>query len=181
MADYFAAPLRLTSAETLMLLAAGMALVSSGTAPEALRTATEKLQEALLPDYPVGGKRILVSDDYYQTLGRENVEVVTAGIDRVKPHAVVTGDGTHHPVDAIILATGFETTSFLAPMVIDIDPEVEPVAAKAEIVRKADPEREGIEGIGARFLSFAGDSQIRLETILGNALCIPLDEVRTAS
>ena len=64
---------------------------------------------------------------------------------------------------------------------IDIAPQVEPVAAKAEIVRKADPEREGIEGIGARFLSFAGDSQKRLETILGNAFCIPLDEVRTTS
>jgi hypothetical protein len=64
---------------------------------------------------------------------------------------------------------------------IDIDPQVEPVAAKAEIVRKADPEREGIEGVGARFLSFAGDSRKRLETILGNAFCIPLDEVRTTS
>ena len=64
---------------------------------------------------------------------------------------------------------------------IDIDPQVEPVAAKAEVVRKADPEREGIEGIGARFLSFAGDSQTRLETILGNAFSIPLDEVRTTS
>ena len=42
---------------------------------------------------------------------------------------------------------------------IDIGPQLEPVAAKAEIVRKANPEREGIEGIGAQFLSFAGDSQ----------------------
>jgi proteasome accessory factor C len=50
MADYFAAPLRLTSTETLMLLAAGMALVSSGTAPEALETAIGKLQRALMPD-----------------------------------------------------------------------------------------------------------------------------------
>jgi hypothetical protein len=64
---------------------------------------------------------------------------------------------------------------------IDVDPQMEPVAAKAEVVRKADPEREGVEGIGARFLSFAGDSQRRLETLLGNAFCIPLDEVRTTS
>jgi hypothetical protein len=64
---------------------------------------------------------------------------------------------------------------------IDIDPQVEPVAAKAEVVRKADPFREGIEGVGARFLSFAGDSQKRLETILGDAFCIPLEEVRTTS
>jgi len=64
---------------------------------------------------------------------------------------------------------------------IDIGPQLEPVAAKAEIVRKADPEREGIEGIGAQFLSFAGDSQKQLETILGDAFRIPLDEVRTAT
>jgi len=64
---------------------------------------------------------------------------------------------------------------------IDIDPQVEPVAAKAEVVRKADPEREGIEGIGVRFLAFSGDSQKRLESILGHAFCIPLDEVRTTS
>ena len=64
---------------------------------------------------------------------------------------------------------------------INIGPQLEPVAAKAEIVRKADPEREGIEGIGAQFLSFAGDSQKQLETILGDAFRIPLDEVRTAS
>jgi hypothetical protein len=79
-----------------------------------------------------------------------------------------------------------ETDADLEPgqhvvMSIDIDPLVEPVATKAEVVRRADPEREGIEGIGARFLSFAGDSQKRLETILGHAFCIPLDEVRTAS
>jgi len=64
---------------------------------------------------------------------------------------------------------------------IDIGPQLEPVAAKAEIVRKASPEREGIEGIGAQFLSFAGDSQNMLETILGDAFRIPLDEVRTAT
>ena len=64
---------------------------------------------------------------------------------------------------------------------IDIGPQLEPVAAKAEIVRKADPEREGIEGIGAQFLSFAGDSQKQLEAMLGDAFRIPLDEVRTAS
>ena len=64
---------------------------------------------------------------------------------------------------------------------IDVGPQLEPVAAKAEIVRQADPEREGIDGIGAQFLAFAGDSQTRLETILSDAFRIPIDEVRTAS
>jgi cation diffusion facilitator CzcD-associated flavoprotein CzcO len=75
-----------------------------------------ELRRALVPDYPVGGKRILISDDYYQTLERENVEVVRAGVDHLTEDAVVDGEGVAHPADVVILATGFETTSFLAPM-----------------------------------------------------------------
>jgi len=76
------------------------------------------LQEELVPDYPIGGKRILISDDYYQTLNRDDVEVVTTGIDHLTEDAVVTGDGRRIRVDAVVLATGFESTSFLAPMSI---------------------------------------------------------------
>lgn len=50
MADYFARPLRLTPAEGLGLLAAGMALISSGQAPPALEHAVEKLGAALTPE-----------------------------------------------------------------------------------------------------------------------------------
>lgn len=74
------------------------------------------LREALVPDYPLGGKRILVSDDYYETLVREDVELVTADIDHLDEGGVVTRDGATRPVDVVILATGFETTTFLAPM-----------------------------------------------------------------
>jgi cation diffusion facilitator CzcD-associated flavoprotein CzcO len=77
-----------------------------------------KLQEVLIPDYPVGGKRILISDDYYPALNRENVEVVTTGIDHLDENAVVTNDGRTIPVDVLIYATGFESTAFLAPMAI---------------------------------------------------------------
>jgi cation diffusion facilitator CzcD-associated flavoprotein CzcO len=77
------------------------------------------LRRALVPDYPIGGKRILISDDYYQTLARENVEVVTTPIERVSEDAIVTRDGKSHPADVIILATGFESTSFLVPMRVE--------------------------------------------------------------
>jgi cation diffusion facilitator CzcD-associated flavoprotein CzcO len=75
-----------------------------------------ELQRALVPDYPIGGKRILISDDYYQTLARDNVSVVTDAIERVGAHGITTRDGRSFSVDVIILATGFESTSFLAPM-----------------------------------------------------------------
>ncbi len=78
-----------------------------------------ELQRALVPDYPIGGKRILISDEYYQTLTRDNVQVVTASIDRIRDDGIVTRDGASYPVDVIILATGFESTSFLAPMHVE--------------------------------------------------------------
>jgi cation diffusion facilitator CzcD-associated flavoprotein CzcO len=77
-----------------------------------------KLQAALVPDYPIGARRILISDDYYSALERENVEVVTAGIERVSEDGVVDREGRTHTADAIILATGFRSTEFLAPMEI---------------------------------------------------------------
>ncbi len=78
-----------------------------------------KLQDVLVPDYPIGGKRILISDDYYQSLNRENVEVVTSPIRHIIEHSVMTRDGRTLPVDVIILATGFESTDFLAPIKIE--------------------------------------------------------------
>jgi cation diffusion facilitator CzcD-associated flavoprotein CzcO len=83
------------------------------------QVADPRLQDALVPDYPIGGKRILISDDYYDALNRENVEVVTSAIDHLEEEAAVTRDGRRFPVDAVILATGFESTSFLAPMEIE--------------------------------------------------------------
>jgi cation diffusion facilitator CzcD-associated flavoprotein CzcO len=77
------------------------------------------LRGALVPDYPIGGKRILISDDYYEALVRPNVRLVTSAIDRVEEDAIVTCDGERHPADVLVLATGFETTEFLAPMEIE--------------------------------------------------------------
>ena len=78
-----------------------------------------ELQKVLVPDYPIGGKRILISDDYYRTLARDDVEVVTSPIDHVGTDAIVTADGRTIPADVIILATGFQSTTFLAPMGIE--------------------------------------------------------------
>jgi cation diffusion facilitator CzcD-associated flavoprotein CzcO len=74
------------------------------------------LRRALSPDYAIGCKRVLISDDYYPALARENVEVVTAPIARVERDAVVTADGRRVEVDTIILATGFDSLHFLAPL-----------------------------------------------------------------
>jgi len=74
------------------------------------------LREQLTPDYPIGCKRILAVSDYYSTLVRDDVEVVSEPIERISRSGVVTADGRERPVDVIILATGFESTDFLAPI-----------------------------------------------------------------
>jgi cation diffusion facilitator CzcD-associated flavoprotein CzcO len=67
-----------------------------------------RLRLKLEPPYALGCKRVLKSDDYYATLTKENVEVVTESIDRIGRWAITTHDGIVRPVDAIVLATGFK-------------------------------------------------------------------------
>jgi proteasome accessory factor C len=50
MADYFSSAVRLSAPEALTLLAAGMAVLSAGQGPAALRSGVDKLQRLLLPD-----------------------------------------------------------------------------------------------------------------------------------
>jgi cation diffusion facilitator CzcD-associated flavoprotein CzcO len=69
-----------------------------------------ELREKLTPDYTMGCKRILISDDYYPSLDRPNVEVVTEGIERVTESGVVTKDGREREVDTVIFGTGFHVT-----------------------------------------------------------------------
>ncbi|AWI55626.1 hypothetical protein DEH84_18790 (plasmid) [Aquabacterium olei] len=76
------------------------------------------LRERLTPDYPIGCKRILLSNDYLATMAKSNVRLATEGIRRITPDGVETSDGRHHPFDAIIYGTGFAATDFLAPMKI---------------------------------------------------------------
>jgi cation diffusion facilitator CzcD-associated flavoprotein CzcO len=66
-----------------------------------------ELRRKLTPDYRLGCKRPLVSNDYYRTLTRPDVDLVTTGVERITEDAVVTADGTEHRVDTIIFGTGF--------------------------------------------------------------------------
>lgn len=70
--------------------------------------------EAIQPDYPVGCKRLLISNDYYDTLAKDNVTVVTAGIERITPDGVQTRDGVEHRADTLVWGTGFDALNFLA-------------------------------------------------------------------
>jgi len=79
---------------------------------------TELLAKSI-PDYPVGGKRILRDNgSWLRALKRDNVRVVTDRIRRITPSGIVTEDGREHPADVAIFATGFKADHFLWPMKI---------------------------------------------------------------
>ena len=59
------------------------------------------------PDYTLGCKRILPSNDWYPALARDNVELVTEGVTEVREHSIVTADGRELEVDALVFGTGF--------------------------------------------------------------------------
>lgn len=80
------------------------------------KIADPELRRIVTPDYRMGCKRILISNDYYPALTRPNVEVVTSGIAEIDERAVMSQDGVRREVDAIILGTGFDVAGLLAPM-----------------------------------------------------------------
>mgnify|MGYP001815372118 FL=1 len=72
-----------------------------------------KMREAMIPSFPLGCKRILIADNFYDAMNRPNVDLVTTGIDRVESHAVITADGDQHPADILIYATGFDLENYM--------------------------------------------------------------------
>jgi cation diffusion facilitator CzcD-associated flavoprotein CzcO len=95
-----------------------------------------QLREKCVPDYVMGCKRVLFSTNWYSTLARPDVDLVTDPIERIVPDGVVTAHGgpaagdpaagdpaagdraTTRPADVIIYGTGFKTLDFLAPMTV---------------------------------------------------------------
>ncbi|MGC5702072.1 alpha/beta hydrolase fold domain-containing protein [Pseudomonas sp. NFXW11] len=78
--------------------------------------ADPELRRQMTPDYPIGCKRILLSNDYLKTFAKPHVELLTQGIRRITAQGIETLDGRQHELDAIIYGTGFAATEFLAPM-----------------------------------------------------------------
>lgn len=77
------------------------------------QVADPALRERLWPSYPVGCKRLVISDDFLPAMARPNVTLVTERIERVERGGIRTADGVLHEVDAIIYGTGFDTLQFL--------------------------------------------------------------------
>lgn len=65
------------------------------------------LRKKLTPDYNLGCKRTLVSDDYFKTFARDNVHLITDDIVEITPKGIKTCDGAEHELDVIIFASGY--------------------------------------------------------------------------
>lgn len=79
---------------------------------------TDELKSILKPNYPPGCKRILLSDDYYKTLQRDNVELITSPIASIHEDKITTADDRQYSIDTLIFATGFKTNDFLSSIEI---------------------------------------------------------------
>lgn len=70
------------------------------------------LRSKLTPDYEIGCKRVLISDNYYPTLTQDHVNLKTEGIKEITSNGIIQNDGKENKIDAIIYGTGFYTTEF---------------------------------------------------------------------
>src|SRR5271165_6986326 len=75
-----------------------------------------ELRAKVTPSDEIGCKRIMLTDEWYPTLEKPNVELVSERIEEVTPTGIKSADGTERLADVIVLATGFESHAFVAPM-----------------------------------------------------------------
>lgn len=68
------------------------------------------LRQKLTPDYTLGCKRVLLSNNYYPALAQENVEVLATGVQEIQGNTLIGADGSRAEADVIILGTGFHVS-----------------------------------------------------------------------
>lgn len=68
------------------------------------------LEEQLIPQHGVGCRRPTPGVGYLEALTSNNTETIFGDIKQVTPYGVVDKEGTEHPVDVLVCATGFDTT-----------------------------------------------------------------------
>jgi len=69
-----------------------------------------ELRARLTPDYEIGCKRVLLSNEYYPALSASHVTVETSALAAVTGTTAIAASGITHDLDVIVLATGFHTT-----------------------------------------------------------------------
>lgn len=73
------------------------------------QVADADLREQLTPDYEIGCKRILLSDDFYPALQRSNVVFESSALTSVAETKATAHSGHTYDLDVLVMATGFES------------------------------------------------------------------------
>ena len=134
-----------------------------------------------------GVNRVMLLDDPPQLIGQQVAELLNIAPRanlRFSTHLQTSvGDGAVEVLGEIVnlSATGMlvETETSFEPgeqvvVTINLGGQQGSVSAKAEVVRQAHNDRGGIDGIGVRFISFAGDGKEKIEAVLDEAFTDPL-------
>lgn len=74
------------------------------------------LRERLRPNYRAACKRLVISPNFYESIQRDNAELITEPIDHFEAGGIRTADDRLHPLDVVVLATGFKVDAFMRPM-----------------------------------------------------------------
>jgi cation diffusion facilitator CzcD-associated flavoprotein CzcO len=69
-----------------------------------------EISEKFRPNYDIGCKRVILSDDFYPTFNRDNVSLVDSAVVRATETGVIDADQRRHAAEVLILATGFRAT-----------------------------------------------------------------------
>jgi cyclohexanone monooxygenase len=80
------------------------------------KVADPELRAKLLPDYPLGCKRPLMSRDWFPTFALPHVHLETSPIVRFTEHGLLTADGNEHRLDTVIYGTGFKAADYLSSL-----------------------------------------------------------------
>ncbi len=75
----------------------------------------DDLYEKLVPDVVPMARRLVIDNDWYETVQRENVTLETGGIAEITESGIRTKDGVEHPFDLIVLSAGFDVSRYLLP------------------------------------------------------------------
>ncbi len=79
----------------------------------------KELRKKLTPDFEPLCKRMVISDNYYQALQRENVYLEDSPIEQIEENGIRCKNGKLHEFDVIVFATGFDTQAYMRPINVE--------------------------------------------------------------
>ena len=76
----------------------------------------EELMKKVIPDYPPYGKRMLMDNNWFKMLMKDNVQLITDKIQKINKNSIITDRGDLYNIDAIVTATGFTASKMIWPI-----------------------------------------------------------------